>query len=1471
MSDSHPLPPLPDSSRQEKLGQILAEHLQLVEKGVPHDREELVASHPDLADDLRAFFRNRDLMDRAEAPTVVGPAGGTVAGETIHYFGDYEVLAEIARGGMGVVYKARQVSLNRTVALKMILAGQLAGDDSIERFQREAEAAANLDHPNIVPIYEVGAHGGQHYFSMKFIEGTNLSKSAKDWGWPSRSRESLRNAVVLIAKVARAVHHAHQRGILHRDLKPGNILIDGSGEPLVTDFGLAKRMEGNESQTCTGIIVGTPSYMSPEQARMEKGLTTAVDVYGLGAILYEALTGRPPFRAETPLNTVLQVLNQAPETPRKLNPAVDRDLQTICLKCLAKDRERRYGSAADFAADLDRWHNGETILARPAGVAERCWKWIRRNPLPAALLVLGVVSATILMMASQVTRQATKARDNAVELSKAIGYAQSVAVVERMIDAGDFSAADNRLASMDPELRSWEWNALRRRTRAELRFLAAPKRLDASKAKVFLIPAVSHATLLPGIPDVAAFRSNGMVNSEDEGELVLWDSSSGEIVGSHTEVFKPFAISADGQLFASPEKYNGAIAIREMASGRVQGTLPNGGELQQALVFSPDRSRLAVGSRDEKGFAVFLWDVETRKEVCRFSGHLDRVVDVSFSPDGRRIATASETADELFLWDTSNGDRLAQFKQPGKVKALAFSPRGDLLASSDGDSLVFWDVNTGTAKRTISQQGSIDDYLGMEWNDGLIGAIAFSPDGSLMATEDSSGSAKGPNEPSNETVRLWEVETGQQVLRLRGAIGQASRLSFSPDGRRLAWCYKASSVTICDFERLQTESTLRGAGPVAVSPDGRFVAHSDGRVHVRDTINGRLVREPMGDLHWPQALGVAFSHNGKRVAGGSSNWIWDVATGQKVVALDVSAGPARDISFSPDDRLVILAASQSVKVCDALTGKVRFNAIMRDSTFSCAAFSADGKRLVTGGKNYAGINGAPHGKVTIWDVETWTRRRELEGLFEGATSVAWSPDGMLVAACAGRSSDTSSPTNPHEVLVWDANTGEQRLRLEGHAAEVNAVRFTPDGRRLLTASSDHTLKLWDVSLGLEVLTLKSAFGLDSLSMSRDGSVLAAGGDDRNQGGSVERLRIWRASPFESAPEGFRHPLREAAPGRNVNDMLPRLLRPLAQFQAPDDRRSVMTADLSAYLVPNGTSGITVFDGTGSIPRDLPVTEYVTALAVGDAGLVVAAANGPVQQTTSTYDQQTKQEIWTVSGKDGPGEVVVWDLRLGKVRCVFRGHSQPVSSVAVSADGTLVASASWKEKTVNLWSAETGEKRTAIEGCHVDLVFASDGQRIMGSRYPTKETAVFDVQSSRVINLIPNNLPGAILPQRLSADGRKIIRIGPAQQGVWETLDPSKVQIIDVESGKVEQEIVEPRGLIRAVAVGPGPGQVTTVSGNQAVRVWDLATGRPIRSYSHEQFNLQRAFLSADGRRLGIYSHPDGVRVWDVNRLPTLLE
>src|SRR6188474_2884310 len=346
-----------------------------------------------LLDEEAVVQQARDGPGHSDEPARVATKSERLA-EMLGELGDYELLDEVGRGGQGVVFRARQKSLNRTVALKVISLGQWASKAHLKRFRREAEAAASLDHPGIVPIYEVGERDGSCYFSMKFVEGGQLDEVVR------QAPMSVRQAAELIAKVARTVHYAHEHGILHRDIKPGNILLDAKGEPHLTDFGLARLVESESSVTQTLDVLGTPSYMAPEQAvGNNAAVSSATDVYGLGAVFYQLLTGQPPFAGGATYETIKLLLDTEPKQPRLFNPKIDRDLSTICLKCLDKDPQRRYPSALALAEDLERWLKHEPIQARRTGVFARGKKWVQRNPAralsAASLVALAVTTGWI--------------------------------------------------------------------------------------------------------------------------------------------------------------------------------------------------------------------------------------------------------------------------------------------------------------------------------------------------------------------------------------------------------------------------------------------------------------------------------------------------------------------------------------------------------------------------------------------------------------------------------------------------------------------------------------------------------------------------------------------------------------------------------------------------------------------------------------------------------------------------------------------------------------------------------------------------------------------------------------------------------------------------------------------------------------------------------------------------------------------
>jgi serine/threonine protein kinase len=434
MADPHDSKFLDDPEFQS----LLVACLESLQRGETIDREALARDFPRYAFDVEQFLDDRQLLEQVTSEfgdvkpsriaisadeKVSARSDDFSIGDTIRYIGEYEILDEIARGGMGVVFKARQQKLNRVVALKMILAGRLADASDVNRFQREAQAAGRLKHSNIVPVHEIGEHDGRHYFTMDFVEGRSLAEAIRE--------EALTPQVAaeIVRTVAQAVQYAHQQGTVHRDLKPANVLLNSDGQPQITDFGLAKLLESVDEETraqltASGQVLGTPSYMAPEQASGKQDqVGAATDIYSLGAILYTSLTGRAPFVADSPVNTLLQVMREEPVSPRALNPSVPKDLETICLKCLSKEPHKRYGTAQELANDLDRFLDGRPVAARPIGVPGKTWRWAQRNrsiaaltALSIALLLTGTAVSTFFALKFETQlRRETQARKAAVD------------------------------------------------------------------------------------------------------------------------------------------------------------------------------------------------------------------------------------------------------------------------------------------------------------------------------------------------------------------------------------------------------------------------------------------------------------------------------------------------------------------------------------------------------------------------------------------------------------------------------------------------------------------------------------------------------------------------------------------------------------------------------------------------------------------------------------------------------------------------------------------------------------------------------------------------------------------------------------------------------------------------------------------------------------------------------------------------
>ena len=659
-------------------------------------------------------------LDYRDGPSTFLDAAELPGGTRLQYFGDYEILRELGRGGMGVVFEARQVSLGRLVALKVIRAAELASEDDLRRFQNEAEAVAGLDHPGIVPIIEVGDHGGRKYFSMKLVVGRGLDDLKSRYADP-------RAAAGLVSSVARAVHHAHQRGILHRDLKPSNILIDEEGRPHVTDFGLAKKVEADAGMTQSGAIMGTPSYMAPEQASGKRGsVTTSSDVYGLGAVLYDLLAGGPPFHEDSVLDTLVALQEREPEAIRPKNSKVDRDLETICLKCLEKDQRLRYKSAEALADDLDRWLVGEPIAARKVTPLERGWKWARRHPAVAGLttalaaaLVIGLAGITLLYVrAERERRMAIDARNLAViaeatsrdarnleakaraeaeasgraaisarDRAEAGLYVNRINLAQQYWQNGNVGQSDGILDACPAPLRQWEWRYL--------------KRLD--HPELFTLPGNGQFT------SALSFSRDGrrmaaMSSSGDAG-VQVWDLAtrtplaSISLAATHLgRTFTACDIAPDGSTFALGDQA-GKITLYDAITGKAVrdvGTLEGG---VNSVAFSPDGKLLAAARIDSRNGSPLIPALAPKRKmglkVWKLDGGAvafgspDVGVAAAFSPDGRHLlAFKRNTAvrinprtPEAFgtLWKTADWTELRTL---GAFDSWSFDGMGRTLAQA---------------------------------------------------------------------------------------------------------------------------------------------------------------------------------------------------------------------------------------------------------------------------------------------------------------------------------------------------------------------------------------------------------------------------------------------------------------------------------------------------------------------------------------------------------------------------------------------------------------------------------------------------------------------------------------------------------------------------------------------------------------------------------------------------------------------
>jgi WD40 repeat protein len=1026
----------------------------------------------------------------------IGPARGgekspgpsLAPSQKLGRFGNYELLEEITRGGMGIVYKARQLSAGRVVALKMVLQGHLASEEVLNRFQIEANAAAGLTHTNIVPIYDVGEVEGVPYFSMRLIEGGNLARFSAECG--VRNAGWIRRAAALVAKIAGAVHYAHQHLVLHRDIKPSNILLDAQGEPYLTDFGLARLVARASDLTVSGAVVGTPDYMAPEQAQGgTKDLTTAADVFSLGAVFYELLTGQAPFHGQTDLETRRKVAEEEATKPSAINRAVNRDLQTICLKCLEKDPRHRYSSAQALAQDLERWQNDEPIQARPPGPATRAIKWTRRHR------VVTAVAAVVLLSLAGYT---ITTRIDAGRLRRALA--------ESLLHEGEALAANHHPAEAKERI------VKSRSLSIEAKTTTLPAELSLADVYRFSPPPLmtlrghrGKATCVAVASDQRTLFSGG-----EDGTIRIWSCPLGRqeaVRDAHPGGVACLALSPDGRFCVSGGT-DKKIRIWDARKATPVRTIESQQERVSALCFAPNGDTFASASWDR---TIRIWRLSSGAEVQVLRTDFDRIPNIAFSPDGHRVVAESENGG-FGIWKLDDPGGLAVFMPYRRGVSVAWTPDGgqivhgnmagefgvmDLVDASRNRGIRLTSAVTGLGllppgKRAIA--GTDDGTLAildlspenpvlqleLSEHDAAVTAVAAFPDGRLAASSSEDGTIRVwdalPAEEKMEGLHpvcsvvfspdgllflssghggqldLWDAATGNPLMDYVGHDYVVLDAAFAPDGRRAVSCGQDGTVRIWDVaggaELRRFRSEHRTVCSVGFSADGRLILGGEApedypaskpdpsewfRLHVWEADTGRERCKPIA--HRGGVLALAISPDGRSVLTGGGDGkmkLWDPASGRVLRSFDADQNLVRSIAFGPGGEQCVSAGSQrALRIWNVRTGReINFLRIKEEP--SC---------LSVCGANSLMLAGMDSGNLGLWDLATGRElHRFITGHQQGVSGGAYS------------------------AMLWHLDRGAAWHRFEEAASKARAtLQHNPhDGAALRALAEWYEFRrLWD--------------------------------------------------------------------------------------------------------------------------------------------------------------------------------------------------------------------------------------------------------------------------------------------------------------------------------------------------------------------------------------------------------------------------